>query len=190
MRELLEDRTAAGETAIFYWWTPDPLISVHTPRLVPRIVSSRIVFPHRAIVGKLSSPHSSCAVAPPETQAIGGVKVFMPPATECTSIRPGNEGNAQLDGPFNSEIKCEKVRKPEHLLSNRRRRPQLFDSATNVRRRTPLTQHRTGTQREVPLKKLLRKSRDEDLQAFYLAFDMPLWTIVSHTHRGRAQRRW
>ena len=131
MRELLGDRTAADETAIFYWWTPDPLISVHTPRLVPRIVSSRIVFPHRAIVGKLSSPHSSCAVAPPETQAIGGVKVFMPPATECTSIRPGNEGNAQLDGPFNSEIKCDKVSVPEHLLSNRRSRNLYFGATVS-----------------------------------------------------------
>jgi hypothetical protein len=95
LRKLLEDRTAKGETGIFYWWTPDPLIS-----------------------------------------AIGGVKIYMPPAADC--VRP-EHNNTDLPGPFNSDIKCDK--------------------------------------REVPLKKLLRKSRDADLQAFYLAFDMPLWTI-------------
>jgi hypothetical protein len=66
MRKLLEDRTAAGEAgeaAIFYWWTPDPLISV-LPAASRLAASSRIVcdrgwashcFPLTLLVRVLSS---------------------------------------------------------------------------------------------------------------------------------------
>jgi hypothetical protein len=104
--------------------------SAHLGIAPPCLVSSRSVFPHslRSWVSLSLCPPNGCGCSPPETQAIGGVKIYMPPAADC--VRP-EHNNTDLPGPFNSDIKCDKVSVPEHLLSNRRSRNLYFGATVS-----------------------------------------------------------